>query len=646
MKNSRTCLFLLIVFITQVQSQTLFTIDKVPVSVEEFKRVYTKNNINNQADYSRASLQEYLSLFINFKLKVTEAEALQLDTNKAIKSELEGYKKQLIESYVNDKEVSEKLVKEAYNRSQEEVDVSHILVKWTNTFPSKMDSNLTLNKAKEIQKELTNTNFPDKAVKYSDDPSAKSNKGRLGYLTVFQTVYPFENAMYNTEVGNISNPTATRFGYHLVLVHDKRSAKGKIKTAHILIKKVSKDKMKVEDPKVLAEKIYQEILSGTITFNQAVEKYSEDYKSKYQNGMLPELSESEMLPSYAYAAFSLEEDGDISKPIETSIGWHIIKRVHKSTWGTYEDSKSKISSLVKRDSRSNMALEQSIEETKNNFGYKQNDEAIDKLIASLSKSYNGSSFNIKAPNTYTKSLFSIGKKSYNESDFIAYANQKTLRVSNKETVFAKLYEGFDDFTNQKIIEYKKEHLEEVNEDYAHLLQEYHDGILLFELTDREVWKKSSSDTTGLEQFYEQNKNKYQWKKRLDYSKFILNNSKHRSKVLAWLEKGKTQDFILKKLNKKDTVVLVENHKLEEGQENISKLLWKENTIVANKLDDGKEEIFYVNKILPPQAKKLSEARGYVISDYQNYLEERWIHQLKQKYKVDINDTLFESLIKK
>ncbi|MCB0510593.1 MAG: peptidylprolyl isomerase, partial [Bacteroidetes bacterium] len=341
-------------FAQNLDDETLFTVAGKEVKVKDFVRVYTKNNINNQADFSKASLEDYLNLFVNFKLKVLEAENLKMDTIKSIQNELRTYQKQLAQNYINDKEVSEDLVKEAYERSKVEVDVSHILIRWPKEFPTSADSLNTLKAIKAIKKQVTAANFNKLAKEKSQDPSAKENEGRLGFLTVLQTVYPFENAMYTTPVGSISEPVASQFGYHLVLVHATRPTRGKMRTAHLFIKsKETDNEEKQANAKKKIDEIYKELVSGAIDFDAAVQKYSEDSKTKFQNGLLPELSSGEMIPSFADVAFSLEKDGDFSEPVQTPIGWHIIKRISKTDIKDYEEASNELEKRVERDSRSN-----------------------------------------------------------------------------------------------------------------------------------------------------------------------------------------------------------------------------------------------------------------------------------------------------
>ncbi len=632
-------------FLVAQDSQTLFELDGNPISTSEFEKVYTKNNINNQADYSEASLNEYLELFINFKLKVAEAEALQMDTIPAIKNELKTYQKQLLKNYANDKEVSEALLQEAFERSKFEIDASHILVLWPNSYPSASDSAKVLKEIQSIKKGLNPANFAQKAKLKSQDPSAKDNEGRLGYLTSFQTVYPFENALYVTKSGEISGPVATQFGYHLVLVHDKRPARGKIKTAHILIKSKSKDvEEKQTEAKNKIEKIHSELKAGEVTFETAVKQYSEDKKTKFQGGKLPELSSAEMITEFADAAFSLKVDGDISAPILTSIGWHIIQRVSKTEMGSFDEMKTPLANNIARDSRSNVAQVKNNEDSKKQFGFSTNPKALDNLIQDMSKSFDSGSFKIDE-STYQSPLFTIGDHTYLQNDYIKYAKNTLKKATKLSELSSLLRSNFDKFQSSKIQQYREDHLAEINEDYKDLMKEYHDGILLFELTDKEVWSKAVMDTSGLKAFHAENKMNYMWSDRVAYTSYTFKDEQIANKGAKLIKKGLSPAKILGKLNKKESMVTMKTAKIETADFDLVDTSLEEGAVVIDKLEDGKLTYKVVNTLFKPEPKLLSETRGYVISDYQGYLEKEWITSLKQKFSIEVNKEVFNSLIR-
>ena len=634
-----------VVFGQNNNNETLFTIAGDNVSVNEFVRVYTKNNINNQADFSKASLDEYLDLYEKFRLKVKEAESLGMDTVKSFLNELASYRGQLTQSYLSDRKATDKLTREAFDRLQEEVEVSHILIFWPNSNPSKADSMVVLNKLLKIKAAAKKTSFEDQIVIYNKSSKDKypGNKqkyegGKLGYITAFQTVYPFESAMYNTKVGEISEPTATRFGYHLLYVSNKRAARGKITTAHILIK--SKENDSPENQKIASEKaleIYKEIKNASLTFEEAVIKYSEDKKTKYQRG---EVKGERLLDSYLDAAYTLQKDNDITKPIKTAFGWHIIKRIKKEDLATFDFLKSDIEKKVERDSRSNVAKKLMVTDTKKQFGFTKYDYAKDNVINALKNAYNKGTFKIDAKN-YTQTLFRIGKRNISQADFIKHV--KSVRSRAADDVNAMLIQNFNTFLNKKIIEYRADNLEDIDVDFKNLIQEYHDGILLFELTNKEVWTKAVEDTLGLQNFYNLNKENYVWKDRVAVTSYNVEDAKTAKKVKSWLKRKKSKAFITSKLG---TLVKTESKKIElESNDFVKSLNTEKGEITVENNLDGSAKITIIEETIAPIQKELSETKGYVISDYQDYLEKNWINVLRKKFPIELNKEVFKALIK-
>lgn len=638
-----------LVFWQGVSAQTLFTIEGEEVSVKEFERVYTKNNINNQADYSEESLNEYLDLYIKFRLKVKEAMTLKMDTLLPLQSELSTYRKQLAKNYLSDKKVTDDLVLEAYERLQKELDVSHLLIAWPSENPTPADSINVFKEITSIKKKLSKSSFASLAKTYSDDPSAKDNEGRLGFITAFQTVYPFETAMYNTAIGEVSDPVATRFGYHLVYVHDARPARGKMTTAHILVKsKSSDDEDKKEAATEKVEKIHSQLTEGELKFDIAVKMHSEDKKTKFKNGMLPELSSAEMSDAYADAAFALKTNGEISQPVKTSLGWHIIKRVSVSEMGDFEMVKNDIQKRVERDTRSKVAEDVMLADTKEKFNFKLNESAKDEIISSLAASYNNNSSKLDEKESYAKVLFAIGTTSIKQQDFVDYVQKYFQRRSAKTELLKPVIAGYyDKFERQTLKQYREDNLEEINEDFKNLMQEYHDGILLFELTNNEVWNKAVEDKEGLEAFHAERSSDYMWGERISYTTYSTSDEKAAIKLKKFVTKGWGSDKILSKLNKKENLVQAYDYTFEKDASNLNRdLTWVKGFIAEGTGVNGEQLISIVNEVLEPQEKKLDETRGYVISDYQDYLEKNWISELQQKYKIVMNDAAFNALIKK
>ncbi|MEI6312301.1 MAG: peptidylprolyl isomerase [Bacteroidota bacterium] len=631
-------------------TRTLFTIAGEPVSVEDFTNVYGKNNINNQADYSEKSLREYLDLYTKFKLKVKQAEDLKLDTIESLKAELGTYRKQLAKSYLNDKEIYNNLEIEAYDRMQTEINVSHILIRVAND-ASPADTLAAYNKLNGIRKSiLKGESFESAAAKYSEDPSAKSNNGRLGYLTVFQTVYPFENQMYNTAPGQVSGIFRTKFGYHILKVNDKRPARGSVNIAHIVI--TVPDKFVGNGDSVTQfkiNKIYNDIKSGAISFEDAVTQYSEDRKSKMNKGEIGFFSTGKMTESFENAAFALKNIGDISAPVKTSYGYHILKLIDKKPVPPMMDIKSELKQKIERDSRSDLSRTALMQKIKSKYGFTENTLAKNEILKMIDSTILDGRWRPLDISGYTKMLFKVGSEETTQDQFLNFIlkNQKNKRVSNSISfVYENLYE---DYVEQRCMDFEEKQLDAEYPDFKSLMKEYRDGILLFDLTDKMVWTKATKDTAGLKAFYETDKDKYKWGNRVEVDIYNCSDSALAKMTRKLLLKGKTPDEITKQVNipNAKSKVSIIHGKYEKGQYELidntdRKVGLKEN--IYNK--DGSVTIINILREVGPEPKLLNEAKGYIVSDYQEYLEKQWISDLRAKYAVVVNDAVFRSLIKK
>jgi peptidyl-prolyl cis-trans isomerase SurA len=632
------------------KNATIFSVAGQPVSVGEFEYVYTKNNINNQADYSEKSLTEYLKLYENFRLKVKEAERLHLDTISSLMNELEGYRKQLAKSFLTDREITDQLIQEAYQRSLREVNVAHLLVKCDeNANPA--DTLAAYKKAMDIRKRiLKGEDFGKLATEFSDDPSAKQNKGDIGYFTVFQTVYPFESAAYNTKPGDVSMPVRTVFGYHLVKGIASRDAQGEITVAHILRKfpeNVTADQKLVIYKSI--DSLYNKIKTGQITFEEAVKAYSDDRTSKSKNGELAPFGTGRMVPEFEAAAFSLKVNGDIFKPIETAYGWHIIKRLDKSAAPSFDDAKNDLKRKVERDTRSQVAKNKLIERIKAENGFSE--LALNKaaFFKAVSPSLADGSFNKDSLKINTSlTLFNLAGKSTTLLDFAKYVET----VNRKRTDKSKdqlLSEYYDNFVTQKALEYEESQLEKKKPEFASLMKEYRDGILLFELTDRKVWSYALKDTVGLEKFYEANKTKYMWGDRVEAEVFNCTNKNMADAAYKLAKKKKSAGDIQLKVNQLNPAgkVSVIDGKYEKGQYDVvDNAGWVLGTSPVKMLNDSTYQFVRVNKLVAPEPKSLKEAKGFIISDYQEFLEKNWMAELHNRYPIVLNDAVFNQLIKK
>ena len=639
-------IFVNLILAQENAEKTLLTIGDKQISKAEFLRIYKKNNMDS-VHYDEQSVRDYLELFINFKLKVIEAENQDYDEVPEFKNELAGYRKQLAKPYLSDAGTEEKLLKEAYERMKSEVHASHILVRISPDAPP-ADTIKAHEKIMDARKRiLDGEDFAKVAKEVSEDPSVNQNNGDLGYFTAFQMVYPFENAAFKTEVGEISKPVRSRFGYHLIKVHDKRPASGEIKVSHIMVGVPrGMDPDSVEEAKDKIFNIYDSIQSG-YDFAEMAKKYSDDKRTGRNGGELPYFGIGRMVKPFEEAAFALEKDGQISEPVKTSYGWHIIKRLEKKSIGTYEEEKTALSRKVSKDLRAEKSREAVVQKLKKEYNLKENRKALKEFYEVVDQSIFSKEWDIETASELNKELFSFANTSINQQEFANYLYEKQSKRKAKNI---ELYvnEQYEKFLEETMLAYEESVLEEKYADFRHLMQEYHDGILLFEITDDMVWSKAVEDTAGLHEFYNKNKQNYMWGKRLHANIFKVKDEKNAKKAMKFFLKIGGQDYttdqILNLLNEKEkgAVTLVDSALFPKGSnEYVDKLFDVNAPIVKNFPEDN--IIVQVIEILKPAPKKLSEARGIITADYQNYLEEKWIEKLRDKYTIKVHEEVLQEI---
>jgi peptidyl-prolyl cis-trans isomerase SurA len=623
----------------------LVTVAGNAITRSEFERVYYKNN-NKETSSDEKSIRDYMELFINYKLKVKEAESLKMDTSSAFKDELTGYRKQLAQPYLTDKDVNDNLIKEAYDRLQKDVKASHILIKLNGDALPK-DTLIAYNRIMKIRERLMKgADFEKMARDSSEDPSAKENNGDLGYFTGLQMVYPFETAAYSTKPGQISMPVRTRFGYHLIKVDDIRPAVGEIHTAHIMIRATKNDSDSIQaEAKRKIDEIYAKLKSGE-KFEDLAKQYSDDKGSATNGGVLPWFGTGKMVPEYEKAAFALSRDNDVSAPVKTAYGWHIIKRLERRGIPPFEDKKNELKNQIMRDSRSEMGKASLVARIKKENNFKETTANKDEFIKSLDSTLVEGTYNDSTALKKNKPLFSLAGKNYTQFDFAQYlAKHQTKR--KETTAQAIAYSQYDNFVNDACISLEESQLETKYPEFKALMDEYRDGILLFDLTDKMVWSKAVKDTTGLEQFYDKNKNKYMWGERLDATIYTCKNADVASQARKLIKKKKSDSEIAATLNKDSSLnINIKEGKFSKGDnEIIDEIAW--NTGLSGDVNKNNQIIFVnVKAKLPAQPKKLDEARGLITADYQNYLEKSWIDELRGKYKYTVNEEVLKTLFRK
>lgn len=654
-KSILASLFFALCFHMGIQAQSLnedpvlFYIDDDTVRLSEFRYIYEKNNRDSLRN-SRESISDYLELYVKFKLKVRAARDEGLDTIKALQDELSMYRQQLAKNYLIDKEVEEAIARSVFERKKKDLHISHILISVKKDEDTTAAYQMAITLLDSLKKH--NVTFEEIALRHSQDPFAKKNKGDLGYLTA---IFPpgfenFEHLAYNMEEGEIGGPTRTKAGYHIVKLHDIRPARGTVKIAHILVRKPEiNNEAQIAMTKDDILDAYRALESGE-SWKSVLRKYTEDKKSISQNGLIGDFSIGIYEPSLEEAAFSLESDSAFSKPVESSIGWHILRRLERQRPQdqSFEDVKKDILVELEKTGRLEAAQKALIEKIKRSAPFRLYDDVYADFKANNLEQF--TNYKWQAPEIDSPEiLLSLGSEVEKTNlDFVRFLKKNTRerlrlahRLSNEEAADHML----EQFVNESAIEYEQASLEDKYPDFRNLMREYREGILLFEVTKEKIWDRAPQDTVGLEEYYRAHKKDYMWNERAKLLTFTASpeNRKEFEKMMDLLKKKGVSPMV-EKFNKDTTLVTYESSMIEKGKKDISGIPWKKGALYNIQEINGVYTFQYVQEIKPAEPKTLSEARGFVISDYQSQLELDWINYLEKKYSVKVVDEVFNELV--
>lgn len=621
------------------------------ITKTEFLQIYLKNN--NDPKFDKETLDEYIELFKRFKLKVAEAKYLGYDTVPSTKKELAGYREQLSRPYLVDSAKNEEIVKEAYKRYQTEINASHILVRVDET-ASPEDTLKAFEQIKSIKARISKgEDFHSTDIGFNPllTPREKNIREDLGYFTVFQMVYPFENIAYSTPIGKVSDIVRTRFGYHIIQIHDKRDARGTMTAAHIMIAVAGDaDKSDVLNAEQKIKEIHEKLQNGD-DFAKLARLYSDDRGSKQKGGRLPSFgsgTSQRMIPDFEDAAFSLKEDEAFSEPFRTNFGYHIVQRISFQPIGDFNELKKMLQNKVNKDIRGEKTRKFFAEKLKSENKFKDKSSKniswfVDNLDSSIFKG------KWESPDlAKDKWLIKYDKRKFYMSDFRDYIVNNQRGTAEKPFEYV-VQEKFEDWVIHLVIEDEKSKLESKYPEFKALMNEYHDGVLLYEIMKNKVWDKAIEDTTGLKAFFEKNQSDYKWQDRVQAHVYVVGNDSLANVVYKFLNDSTHIDYkeALKRFNKDSQLnVNFKNEKYNLDSEDFTKYCKTSDIGVRKPMkQEGSNQIFIVNVIefLEKSPKSLREARGNVIQDYQNYLEESWLNELRSKYIITVNENVLYNI---
>lgn len=632
------------------QDEVVMELNDSRVTKSEFLQIYLKNNDNPKFD--KASIDEYMELFKKFKLKVAEAEALGYDTVPKLKRELEGYRKQLALPYLIDSTENRAMVTQSYERLKTEVRASHILLRLKSTASVK-DTLKAYTRLMELRTRIINGEdfeLVAQSKNSSEDPSVATNGGDLGFFTAFQMLYPFEERAYTTAVGETSMPFRTKYGYHILKVTDKRQARGTTKCAHLMVS--SPLESSIEETASAEKKIAEiyALLQDSLTdekWKNYVAKYSDDPSSNRKGGELPVFgsgTSQRMVPVFEDAAFSIKEDGAISKPVKTDYGYHIIRRIEWNDLKSFEKMEKELQKRVNKDERSKKTQDVFVAKLKTKYGFVQGElQYKDWFVENLDSSFfigNWTADSLKVDQV----MFSIGTKNYRQMEFSKFL-RKSFRNGRGKDFKTIVDTRYKEWVKQGVLAYEESMLDSKYPEYKALVQEYHDGIILYEIMSDKVWNKAVKDTTGLKSYYDIQKTKYMWPDRIDATVYICASSDVSDKVFKMLKKKKNNSrVILEEVNEDSELNL--DVKMNKYIQSSTGFLKGKSFVKGRNEGYEFENKFYVivvNEMLSEMPKELSEIKGAVISDYQNHLESYWMKELVEKYPITIYDEVLYNL---
>ncbi len=623
------------------EKEILFTVNDEEVLASEFIRVYNKN-LDLVKDESQKDIDNYLGLFVDYKLKLQEAKKLELDKKPEYLRELSNYRKQLAKNFLTDTQVTESLVKEAYDRISYEVNAGHVLVRLPEDAPVE-DTLKAYNEIVKLRNQVLSEGFETVKNKVHNGQTIFAED--LGFFGGFRMVYSFESAAFNTPVGELSQPFRTRFGYHVVKIFDKRKSKGEIEVAHILVSKQKKEQDSVsQDPEQRIKDIYTKLQQGE-SFESLAKQFSEDKSSASKGGKLSPFSSGQLnSKNFEETAFSLATKDDYSEPVETEIGWHIIKLIRKKPVESFEKMKGQLELKVKRDSRSKLINDAFKNKIRAYYNVELNNEALEYFNSIVTDSFYKRTWEVPENLNTGKLLNIIGKKQITYGEFATYLKNAQRKLRSQKPLSIVVEENYKEFIDSSVLKYYEDNLENENEEFANIVAEYRDGLLLFELMESEIWNAAKKDSLGLKEFYDKNKSKYILNERVEVLVASSPKEKIIKKVSKMLSDGFNEEKIKETLNKKGKVdVIFTSGIMDKTHQALpSDFQFKEGLSKIYRHNDS-FVIANVKKLLPNEQLTFEDAKGRVITDFQEAKEKSWIQNLRETYLVELNTDVLDKI---
>lgn len=673
-KRLLTMVLVLLGFVTlraQSNDEVVLQVEGQNITKTEFMKMYNKSTVSGNTELDREDLKDYLDLYINYRLKLLQAKQEGLDTARAYKEEVDGYRKQIIAPYLNDESVTDSLVKEAYEREKEFVRASHILIAIpANATPA--DTLAAYKKAMMIRiKALSGEDFSALAEEYSEDPSAKDrespkdqktikgNRGDLGYFTSMTMVYSFESACYKMEKGDVSMPIRTKFGYHIIKLTDRIPAL--FSTCNIKHVWIDAKNHNDEEAMALIKEAYSHVEEWKI--DSVAKAYSEDDYSAKNNGWLMNQKPNSVPAEYVECMKTMKE-GDLSPILHTRYGWHFFKLMNIHPLQDFEGRKAQIMQRVGKDERGFKSVESFINKSKEYYGFSENKKNYEELVPLITDSIFSGTWQMPENYTGDKVVFTIGDSSFSQSDILKYIYVMQRRQT-PEYIPLFMEKIYNAITANKVYEYADSKLEDRYPELRETMNTFREGVLIFAITDREVWNKGLNDSIGLQEYYNLHKSEYIWQDRADVTIWNIGKSidlKKAEKIIAknakkGISNEDTRQTLLKKFKiteNPDKFFTYTWGRYEKGaNKNVDRLIWNSEvsknrsqtnlTLSDTSMMTNKNNVLVLKGFVLPEIKTLEECKGMVTSKYQELLESKWIESLRKTYKYKVNYDVFNSI---
>lgn len=629
-----------------LSNKVLLTVDTAKITTDEFAWFY--NKYNSYLDSSLiVSIDESMQLFIDYKMKIIDAERQKLDTTQKFKDEFYSYIKSTAKPYLFNDTIEHLAKVQAYERLSTDYHISHIFIR-SNKLGNPKDTLAAYQKALKYKKELlAGADFAKYAQLYSDDTFTKDQGGDLGYVTSMLLQLPYENAIYAAQKGSIIGPISSTEGYYITKIHDIRPTKGQISASLIVIYSESKHADSVKKAQIIADSVYDRLQAGE-SFEALSDIYNTNERLKSAKGDIGLLDNSMRYdPQLKEALFALPQVGDITKPLQLDYGFVIGKLTSRSSIPPIQAYVKTINKTFKKDeSRKNVVKQAFYAEYKKMAPLKENHQTIAEFITIVDNSVLLSKWTIPAF-SQNKVLFTIGSDAYRFSDFAQYLVefQKTKNISDKEVLVRY---RLQEYINKMLEQHAMQTLHLRNQEFARIMQEYHDGMIIYELLNNEVFQKANKDSAGVYQWYLNHTQDYLQNEGIRVSYFICKDAKVAKKVTSYIDKQQSKAFddkgLLQIINKKAMDnVLYDTAVFYKGNDSfIDSLTWSKGAY--HMLPNNK--IMVIKEIIPIQPMPFESCKNMVLSDYQNYLEEQWVQNLRKKYSFTLNQEFYSKLLEK